>query len=68
MVLLSVFGLVSFAFQLGCWAGIARFSLLGDRLFMPAATWRFAFSFVGFALTAIGAFVWADNGTGNLYR
>ena len=27
-VLLSVFGLRSFAFQSGCWAGIARFSLL----------------------------------------
>ena len=25
----SVFGLRSFAFQSGCWAGIARFSLLG---------------------------------------
>ena len=33
-----VFGLRSFAFQSGCWACIARFSLLGDRLFMPAAT------------------------------
>ena len=29
VVQLSVFGLVSFAFQLGCWACIARFSLLG---------------------------------------
>ena len=28
-VQLSVFGLVSFAFQSGCWAGIVRFSLLG---------------------------------------
>ena len=26
-----------------------------------------AFSFVGFALTAIGAFLWAGNGMGNLY-
>ena len=26
---LSVFGLRSFAFQSGCWAGIVRFSLLG---------------------------------------
>ena len=29
MVLLYVFGLRSFAFQSGCWAGIFRFSLLG---------------------------------------
>ena len=29
---------------------------------MPAATLGFAFSFVGFALTAIGAFVSAGNG------
>ena len=29
---------------------------------MPAVTWGFAFSFVGFALTAIGSIVWADNG------
>ena len=35
---------------------------------MPAATWCFAFSFVGFALTAIGSFVFADNGTEYLYR
>ena len=42
MVLLSVFGLVSFAFQSGCWAYVVRFSLLGDRLFVPAATWGFA--------------------------
>ena len=32
------------------------------RSFVPAATWGFAFSFVGFALTAIGSIVWADNG------
>ena len=31
------------------WAGIARFSLVVDRLFVPAATVDFAFSFVGFA-------------------
>ena len=36
-----------------------------DRSFVPAATWCFAFSFVGFALTAIGAFVWVDNSTEN---
>ena len=62
MVLLSVFGLVSFAFQSGCWACIARFSLLGDRSFMPAATWGFAFSFVGFALTAVESIVLVENG------
>ena len=38
MVWLSVFGLCSFAFQSGCWAGIARFSLLGEGSFVPAAT------------------------------
>ena len=48
-----VVGLVSFVFHY--W---------GDRLFVPAATWGFAFSFVGFALTAIGSFVLADNVTG----
>ena len=31
---------------------------------MLAATWVFAFSFVGFALTASGAFVWMGDGTG----
>ena len=61
---LSVFGLVSFAFQSGCWALVIRFSLLWDGSFVPAATVSFAFSFIGFALTAIGAFLWADNGTG----
>ena len=35
---LSVFGLRSLAFQSGCLAGVARFSLLGDRSFVPAAT------------------------------
>ena len=30
------------------------FHYWGDRSFVPAATWRFAFSFVGFALTANG--------------
>ena len=35
---------------------------------MPAATCGFAFSFVGFALTASGSFVLADNGTEYLYR
>ena len=65
---LSVFGSVSFAFQSGCLAGIFRFSLLGGRSFVPAATWGFAFSFVGFALTAIGAFIFADTGVGYVYR
>ena len=41
---LSVFGLVSFAFQSGCWAIVVRFSLLEDRLFVPAATWCFCYS------------------------
>ena len=38
-----VFGLVSLAFQSGCPACIVRFSLLGGRSFVPAATWGFAF-------------------------
>ena len=38
LVLLSVFGLVSFAFQAGCWSWIVRLSLLGGRSFVPAAT------------------------------
>ena len=42
IVWLSVFGLRSFAFQSGCWAGIVRFSLLGEGLFVPAATWGLA--------------------------
>ena len=45
VVLLSVFGLVSFAFQSGCWALVARFSLLGDRSFVPAATCGLAMFF-----------------------
>ena len=49
MVWLSVFGLRSFAFQTGCPAWIIRFSLLGEGLFVPAATEGLAFSFVGFA-------------------
>ena len=42
VVQLSVFGSVSFAFQSGCWAGVVRFSLVGDRSFVPAATWGWA--------------------------
>ena len=45
MVLLSVFGLWSFAFQLGCPACIARFSLLGEGSFVCAATSCFAMVF-----------------------
>ena len=40
------------------------FHYWGDRSFVPAATWRFAFSFVGFALTANGSIVGAGNGMG----
>ena len=43
MVWLSVFGLVSFAFQkisLGFWSFV--FHWWWDGLFIPAATWRFA--------------------------
>ena len=35
---------------------------------MPATTWGFAISFVGFALTAIGSFIFADTGVGYVYR
>ena len=42
IVWLSVFGSVSFAFQSGCWAWGIRFSLFGEGLFVPAATWGFA--------------------------
>ena len=59
-----VFGSVSFAFQSGCWAGIFRFLLLGGWSFVPAVTWRFAFSFVGFALTAGRSFVLLGDGVG----
>ena len=40
------------------------FHYWGDRSFVPAATCGFAFSFVGFALTAGGAFVSAGDGMG----
>ena len=46
-----VVGLVSFVFHY--W---------GEGLLVPAATWCFAFSFVGFALTAIGSIVSTGNG------
>ena len=52
-----VVGLVSHVFHYG-----------GDGLFVPAVTWGFAFSFVGFALTAIGSFIFADTGVGYVYR
>ena len=63
MVWLSVFGLVSFAFQSGCWAGIFRFFIIGGRgclclRLRLVGLW----SIVGFALTAIGSFVLTDNG------
>ena len=44
--------------------GRTFFIIGGEGLFVPAATWFFAFSFVGFALTAIGSFLWADNSVG----
>ena len=62
-----VFGLRSFAFQLGCWAGIVRFSLLGGRdclCLRLRGVWLW--SIVGFALTAIGSILLAGNGMGNL--
>ena len=46
-----VVGLISFVFHY--W---------GDGSFVPAATCGFAFSFVGFALTAIGSIVSAGDG------
>ena len=49
-VQLSVFGLVSFAFQSGCWAGIFRFSLLGGGAVCACGYGGFwLYSFVGFA-------------------
>ena len=44
--------------------GRTFFIIWGEGLFVPAATWFFAFSFVGFALTAIKSFVLVDNVTG----
>ena len=64
-----MFGLVSLAFQSGCWASIVRFSLLGGGAVCSCGYVGFLlWSFVGFALTAIGSFVLADNGMGYLYR
>ena len=40
------------------------FHYWGDGLYVPAATLGFAFSFVGFALTAGGSFVLVGNGRG----
>ena len=64
-----MFGLVSFAFQSGCPAGIACFSLLVgmDCLFLRLR-WVLQCSFVGFALTANGAFIFADTGVGYVFR
>ena len=52
-----------FSRVVGLWSHV--FHYWGDRSFVPAATWCFAFSFVGFALTAIGSFLLADNGMEN---
>ena len=41
------------------------FIIGGGRSFMPAATVGFAFSFGGFALTAVGAIVLAESGMEN---
>ena len=50
---LSVFGLVSFAFQLGCWAGIARFSLLGGWTVRSCGYVAFCYGYLlGLPLTA----------------
>ena len=69
IVQLSVFGLWSFAFQSGCWACIVRFSLLGGGIVCFCGYVVFwLYSFVGFALTAGGLIVLADNGVGYLYR
>ena len=53
-----------FSWVVGLWSFV--FHYWGDRSFVPAATLGFAFSFVGFALTANGVFLWAGNGMGNL--
>ena len=64
VVQLSVFGLVSFAFQSGCWVCIARFSLLGGWTVCACGyVGGWLYSFVGFALTAIGSFLWIGNST-----
>ena len=44
------------------------FHYWGEGLFVPATTVGFAFSFVGFALTAIGSFIFADTGVGYVHR
>ena len=51
-----------FSRVVGLWSFV--FHYWGEGLFVPAATWGFVFSFVGFALTAIGSFLLADNGMG----
>ena len=45
IVQLSVFGLGSLAFQSGCWAGIARFSLLGGGAVCACGYGRFCYGF-----------------------
>ena len=57
-----MFGSVSFAFQLGCWDWIVRFSLLGGGAVCACGYGGFLlWSFVGSALTAVGSFVLVDN-------
>ena len=51
-----------FSRGVGLWSHV--FHYWWGRSFVPAATCGFAFSFVGFALTAGGSFVLADNVTG----
>ena len=46
------------------WACIARFSLLGDGRSCLRLRVVLLWSIVGFALTAIGSFLWAGNGMG----
>ena len=54
-----------FSRGVGLWSHV--FHYWWGRSFVPAATCGFAFSFVGFALTAGGSFLLADNGMENLY-
>ena len=61
-------GLDRSRFSRGVGLGSHVFHYWGEGSFVPAATLGFTFSFVGFALTAIVAFVLADNGTGQLHR
>ena len=62
-----VFGLGLFAFQ-KITLGLCRsFFIIGGRgCSCLRLHWVLQWSFVGFALTAIGSFLWAGNGMGNL--